>query len=653
MTGKPTIKELEDRIQLLEAEIERCRQTETVLQKFADRFHAIFQTSPNSININRLWDGLFIDANRSFTTLTGYAREDVIGKTSLEINLWNNPQDREKLVEGLRKNGIVKNMEAPFRLKNGSVRTGLTSASIITINNEPHILSVTRDIEDMKIIQCTLKENEEKYRLLLEHAIDAIFIAQDETIPFSNRRTRELTEYTAEELAAMPFINLVHPEDRAMVLENYQRRLAGEKFESTYTFRVISKTGVERWGQINATLTTWNSRPATLNVIRDITIQKKLEEELLQNQKMDAIGTLAGGIAHDFNNLLMGIQGYTSLMLLQAKSDSPHYAHLKGIEKIVATASDLTQQLLGFARKGKYEIVPSDLNELVQKSIALFSRTRKQIEISSELLEGLWTADVDPGQIERVLLNLYLNASQAMSDKGKIFVKTENIILDDTASKTYGTAPGKYVCLTIKDTGSGMDLKTRQRIFEPFFTTQKLGRGTGLGLPSAYGIIKNHDGFITVESEIGKGSSFHVFIPASSLQAKPVEPKGKAPAKESGVILLVDDEKMILEVSQLMLEKLGFSVLSAANGNDALEIYRREKDRVKLVILDMIMPNLNGYETYKLLKSINPDIKVLLSSGYSMDEQARKILEEGCSGFIQKPFNLKLLSKKINEILCA
>jgi len=632
-------------------DVTRRKKTEAALRMSEERFRTCFQTSPDSININRLSDGLFIDINEGFAALTGYTREDIKGKTSHEINIWDNPRDRQRLVDGLKKKGVVKNLEAPFRLKDGTVRTGLMSARVIMLHDEPHILSVTRDIEDLKATQSALTESEEKYRQLVDHAMDAVLIAQNEAIPFSNPRTRELTGYSSHELATMPFVALIHPEDRNMVLTRHRNRLAGEKLESTYAFRIISKDGQERWVQLSTTLTSWDGRPATLNFIRDITSQKILEDELLQAQKMEAIGTLAGGIAHDFNNLLMGIQGYTSLMLLEMNSAHNHYNQLKGIEEMVRSASGLTKQLLGFARKGKYEAKPADINELVQKSVYLFGRTRKEIRIHSKYAENIWAVEVDTGQIEQVFLNIYLNAWQAMSGKGEIFIETGNVTLDGTTASHHNVNPGRYVKISVADTGVGMDKKTLQRIFDPFFTTKGIGRGTGLGLSSAYGIIKNHAGFFIVDTEIDKGSTFNIFLPASDSRVIREIQKEDMPFRGSGAVLLVDDEEMVLKVSRQLLEKFGFSVFTATSGQEAVDIYKREKDRITLVVLDMIMPDMDGGDTYDFLKSINPGIRVLLSSGYSIDGHAREILKRGCNGFIQKPFDLKDLSTKLKEIL--
>ena len=265
---------------------------------------------------------------------------------------------------------------------------------------------------------------------------------------------------------------------------------------------------------------------------------------------MEAIGTLAGGIAHDFNNLLMGIQGRASLMLADMDSSDPHFEHLRGIEEYVRSAADLTRQLLGFARGGKYEVKVTDLNELTDRSAKLFGRTKKEITIHRKFQPGLWTVEVDRRQIEQVLLNLFVNAWQAMPAGGEIYLQTQNVVLDEAYVKPHGVKPGKYVKISVTDTGTGMDEQTKQRLFDPFFTTKGMGRGTGLGLASAYGIIRNHEGFITVYSEKGHGSTFNIYLPASGRAVSQREDAAGDLVTGEGTILLVDDEEMILEVGR-------------------------------------------------------------------------------------------------------
>ncbi len=379
--------------------------------------------------------------------------------------------------------------------------------------------------------------------------------------------------------------------------------------------------------------------------------KKELESRLQQAQKMEAIGTLAGGIAHDFNNLLMGIQGNVSLILLDIDSTHPHYERLKRIEKQAQRGAKLTSQLLGYARKGRYEIKPVDLNQLVEETSETFGRTRKEVVIHRDLAEDLFAIEADEGQIEQVLLNLYINAADAMSNGGDLILKTINMTHDDIKGNLYDPKPGNYVLLTVTDAGIGMSKETMERIFEPFFTTKETGRGTGLGLASVYGIIRGHGGYIDVESKKGQGATFSIYLPASEKKVRKAVKTHKEFIEGSGTVFIVDDEEIILETGKSLLEAVGYRVFTAINGQEAIEVYKKNRDEIDIVLLDMVMPNMGGGEVYDRLKEISPDIKVILSSGYSVDGQATEILRRGCDGFIQKPFNVSELSIKIEEIL--
>ena len=379
--------------------------------------------------------------------------------------------------------------------------------------------------------------------------------------------------------------------------------------------------------------------------------KKRLEEQFLQAQKMEAVGTLAGGIAHDFNNLLMGIEGYASLMLMDLDPGHPHYQKLKSIEEQVQSGANLTKQLLGFARTGKYEVKTVPINDVVFSTADMFGRTKKQLNIRLDLSEGEAAVEADRSQIEQVLLNLLVNAWQAMPGGGDLTITTKLTEVNEAAGPRFDLKPGTYVRISILDKGVGMDANTRKRIFEPFFTTKEMGRGTGLGLASAYGIVKGHGGIIDVESEPGRGSVFHVYLPLSESAVTAVKARAAEIQKGKGTILLIDDERVILNVGKEILEALGFRVLLSESGADAIEIYRNSWKEIDLVILDMIMPGMGGGEVFDELKKINQDVRVILSSGYSLSGRPAKILARGCNAFIQKPFGIQELSGKIKDVL--
>jgi PAS domain S-box-containing protein len=410
--------------------------------------------------------------------------------------------------------------------------------------------------------------------------------------------------------------------------------------------------------EIDSRAISYRGRNVILNVARDITARreaekekKHLESQLIHSQKMEAVGTLAGGIAHDFNNLLMGIQGYVSLMRLQTDPEDPNDEYIQGIETAVMSAANLTNQLLGFARKGKYFLKQTSLNSIVENSTMMFTRTRKEILTHKKLQDNLWSVNVDPGQIEQVLINLYLNAWHAMSDGGDLYIQTENVYLSDEYCKPYEVPRGSYVKVSVTDTGVGIDQDIIERIFEPFFTTKEVGKGTGLGLASAYGIIKNHNGIIRVYSEKNHGTTFNIYLPASDLEEVDEVENSIEMVKGNEAILLVDDEESTIQVEELMLRKLGYQVVPAMSGQEAIELYKEKMVDLDLVALDMIMPEMSGKDTYDALKIINPKVKVLLVSGYSLNKQIEKLMDQGCNGFIQKPFDIVQLSHKLRKVL--
>ena len=505
-------------------------------------------------------------------------------------------------------------------------------------------------------------EEHSRYKELFENVNDAVYILDRKgNILEANEAAFSRLGYSRENFFKLNLRRLIPQEDATTIIETL-----GKKSETQHPIKIILETfhyttdGNSIPVEIHSRAITYRGNNVILNVARDVSERieaeeekKQLEAQLTHAQKMEAIGTLAGGVAHDFNNLLMGIQGYISLMRLDTDPEDPNDKYLYGIEENVMSAANLTEQLLGFARKGKYTPRPTDLNKVVEKSARMFTRTRKEITVHQRCDDGIWNVEVDQGQIEQVLINLYLNAWHAMPDGGDLFIQTENIVLSNEYCKPYELPGGNYVKLSVTDTGIGMNQKTMNRIFEPFFTTKDVGKGTGLGLASAYGIIKNHNGIIRVYSEEGFGATFNIYLPASEARETEIPEVKSDLVKGSETILLVDDEEGPIMVEELMLKELGYRVLKARSGKEAIDLYQANRDALALVALDMIMPEMSGKETYERLKEMNPNVKVLLVSGYSLNKQIEELISMGCNGFIQKPFDILQLSQKLREVLDA
>jgi PAS domain S-box-containing protein len=595
--------------------------------------------------------------NRSIGRMYGYCVNEVVNQKTdiLYFDRRSGSKKRCQIFETLEEEGFHIGL-AVGKKKNGET----IPLEIITgsLSEGDGAVMLLRDITERKRAEEALRESEEKYRTLVEHANDGIAIIQDGQLKYVNNRLGEMTGYAVEQLTGRQVVECIYPDERDKVVQYHKRRMAGEKVPDRYESALKHKDGSKIDVEFNATIINYEERPAVLALIRDITKRieaqeerKRLETQLQQAQKLESIGTLAGGIAHDFNNLLTGIQGNASLMLLDVDFAHPLYQRLKDIEKQVQSGARLTSLLLGYARKGKYQVRPFSLNELVEEISHTFGRTRKEITVHRHLSDDLYAIQGDYGQIEQVLLNLCVNAADAMPAGGDIIIRTMNATDRDMMSKLYKPKPGKYVLLTVADTGSGMDRKTTERIFEPFFTTKEMGRGTGLGLASVYGTIKAHHGYIDVESKQGSGTTFSIYLPACEKEVSNTVKPADRIVKGAETVLLADDEEFVRQVSERLLESLGYQVLLARDGKEAVELYKKKREDIDLVLLDIVMPNMGGSEAYDRMKEVNPDIKVLLLSGHTLDAQATDMLERGCDAFIQKPFNMNKLSGKIREVL--
>lgn len=603
--------------------------------------------------------------NQAAVRALGYSLEELLHLSHHER--YPNREEADKIfntvhetyVKALPVNVVVANILC----KDGKIKAMESSLSLIRDGSgmPTGFRSIGRDVTE----RLKIERERERYRDFVESIEDACaeFDLRGRCT-FCNEAAHRMVRYSRREY---------------MQLRHHQRYASPEEIEQVFkTFNGIYRTGIPARIYTASLLCKDGGTKAVESIVtlirdakgnpvgfrnigRDVTMREKMEEEqerlreqLNQARKMEAIGTLAGGVAHDFNNLLMGIQGYTSLMLLDTDPRHSHYSQLKAIESHVRSGADLTRQLLGYARGGRYEVKPVNLNKIVDKSADMFGRTKKEIVMERDLAEDLWIVDADRGQMGQVLLNLFVNAWHAMPGGGEIYIKTRNVVLERSHVRSLDIQPGPYVKLTVKDTGVGMDEITRERLFEPFFTTKEMGvvRGTGLELASVYGIIKGHKGAINVQSEKGKGATFNIYLPASFKDVVRQDEPQKATLQGRETILLVDDEKSIMDVVGEMIKGLGYRLMTAENGENAVDVYRANPGRIDLVIMDMIMPGLGGGAAIDAIRAENPDARIILCSGYSLNGEAQDILKRGgVISFMQKPFELADLSQKIRGVL--
>ena len=610
-------------------------------------------------------NGKILEANEATYSDLGYSREAFFQLDLIDLI----PKKDEVLflgqLDGCKQdNDSVKMTIESYHLKSDGTSIPVEIKSrAIAYGGKEVILNVARDISERMEAEKALRESEERYRSVVDNSHDAILILDDHLrMIYVNNEFRRILGFSNDEMEGEKFESILSEDSLPFERDKFLRGDKGEDVQSDRECTMIRKDGEERLGKISATLIEDSAGEVkTVIQILDITEQlrakedkKQLEVQLRHAQKMEAVGTLAGGVAHDFNNLLQAIQGYSDLLLLEKDKDTPDYRELQEIKHAAQSASELTQQLLTFSRKVESNLRPVDLNNEVGQIHKLLKRViPMMIETELHLADTLGTINADPAQLGQILMNLGVNARDAMPDGGKLVIETANVFLDENYCKMHlGAVPGNYVLLSISDNGEGMDKSTLEHIFEPFYTTKEIGKGTGLGLAIVYGIIKSHNGYIMCYSEQGEGTTFKVYLPVIEQEAVLKDERDEMPQKGgTETILIVDDDERIRNLGHEVLSKVGYKVVVAQDGEGTLDLYREEMDEIDLIILDLMMPGMGGQKCLEKLLNIDPMVKVIIASGYSPKGPAKDAIDGGAKGFLSKPYEIPQMLKMVREIL--
>jgi len=646
---------------------------EEALRASEVKFRLAYLTSPDSINLNRVHDGMFVDINEGFTKMTGYEREDVMGKTSVELNIWDDPKDRERLVAALKNEGFVENMEARFHGKNGRIIIGLMSARLLRIGQEDVLLSITRDITERNRAEVALRESEERFALAMEATKDGLWDWNLNTNEvYYSPGYAAILGYEPGEIAAhaSSWADRIHPEDKDAALKANMDCIENRRDDFEVEFRMQAKNGEWRWilGRGKAVGRDRNGRAIRMvGTHTDITERKRAEEErsrledrLQRAEKMEALGTLAGGVAHDLNNVLGIVVGYSELLLNDPGESGSARSRAVEILKGGQRAAAIVQDLLTLARRGVSNRKVLNLNNIIlecQNSpefagiFSYHSNIRLKTNLEAHLL-NISGSDVHLG---KSLLNLVSNAAEAMPQGGAITIKTRNQYLDKPVSGYDEVRDGDYVVLSVSDTGEGIPAGDLKRIFEPFYTKKVMGRsGTGLGLAVIWGTVKDHSGYINVESQEGKGTIFTLYFPVTreEISREQVSISAAEYIGNGESILIVDDVKEQRELAGAMLKKLNYSVASVAGGEEAVEYLKQ--NAVDLVVLDMIMDSgIDGLDTYAKILEIHPHQRAIIVSGFSETDRVSRAQALGAGTYVKKPYIMEKLGLAVWEELKA
>jgi len=632
------------------------KRAEQALKESEEQYRAVFDNAGIGINVTDR-DMKLIQANPALLKMLGYTDEELRRRALTDII---HPDDRATTLHNL--DALMRGLIGPYRIekryrkKDGSFIWGDLSVSPIRDGEGKFgaAVGVIADISERKRTEEALRKSEQRYRNLFDESRDGVWwTARDGLLVEANQAFLDLFGLTREESRNWNLIEGYRdPADRV----RFQNMIERNGSVADYELKHKKKDGTEIDCLLTATLRLDEEGKVVgyQGIIRDITERTRLEQQLLQSQKMEAIGTLAGGIAHDFNNLLTVILGYSELIVSEKNEGDRDYEDLKKVIHAGRSAADMVQQILAFSRKTETKFWPINLNKQVPQLRKMISRLiPRTIEVQIDLDSDLPTVNADPAQIDQILMNLAVNARDAMPNGGRLRIETKAVVLDEEYCNTHIEASkGLHALLTVSDTGTGIDKAASDRIFEPFYTTKKPGQGTGLGLAMVYGIVKGHGGHITVHSEAGRGAAFKIYLPAHQVEGElDVAASAAFSAFGIGTILLADDEELVRSLGERILRKNGYKILTACNGREALQIYQQNKDEISLVILDLIMPVMDGKQCLDEILKVNPQAKVLIASGYSPDGATKDILEGRAKGLVKKPYDIRQIVQSVREAL--
>jgi two-component system, cell cycle sensor histidine kinase and response regulator CckA len=627
------------------------------LDEAREEFARLFQMNPDAVYLVDPERPAYVDVNHGFERLTGWNKPEAVGRSAEDLKLWANPDERTKFYEELGRQGYLQNFLARFRCRNGTEIWGSTSANWVEMSGRRLLLLNTRDVTTRIDAQRRDAESRALLAALIDSTSDGVWQVDPVRFAFTAFNAafaeRLRREWGVELVLGRTLEELASPEVAATWRAFYMRALAEGPFSTEYVLDNGNRTTL-----ISLSPVTHEGEVFGVSVFsRDITQLKRaaaeratIEQQLLQSQKMESLGSLAGGVAHDFNNMLTAIMGYAEL-LLPGEPSTDRRQSLLAIMQAATRSRELTGKLLAFGRRGKNIVQSVDLAAVVRDSVAMLRPSfRADLDVVIDM-RGAWLVDGDPSQMSQVIVNLCINANEAMPHGGTLVLSSANLTLAEADAKLAGLGAGDYLCLRVSDSGVGMDADVRVRIFEPFFTTKVGGqvRGTGLGLSTVYGIIQSHGGNIVVDSTPGEGTTFSVYLPKGVLAPEQPQPQAAISAG-SGVILIAEDEDMIRQLLVHAIEGLGYRALGAVDGEDAVRVFTAHAHELTGVLLDLKMPRKSGSAAFMEMHAIAPQVPVLICSGYGDNAEAQQLITLGAKGLLAKPFTMSDLSLHLAKL---